>query len=67
MKLAEKMIAALIGVDVDWWSRETASVAVEQTREMRDRYRAPHAMRGTPKRPKRRRNADKRLFTGQRP
>ncbi len=45
MTTAEKFYADLLGVDRDWWDRETARTAVEQTRETVARYKAPHAYR----------------------
>ena len=69
MNTAQKLTAAWIGLDVDYYNLETARVATQQTQMMRERYKAPHAMRGTlPKKPKRvSTSLTKRLFKGHRP
>jgi hypothetical protein len=61
--------AAWIGLDVDYYNRETARVATQQTQMMREGYKAPHAPRGTPKRKPKRVSISltKRLFKGHRP
>ena len=51
MNTAQVIYAALIGIDREFFSRETANVAVEQTREIVMQDRAPHANRPTPPRP----------------
>jgi hypothetical protein len=69
MNTAQMLNAAWIGLDVDYYNRETARVATQQTQMMREGYKAPHAMRGTiPKKPKRvSTSLTKRLFKGHRP
>ena len=61
--------AAWIGLDVYYYSIDTARVATLQTMMMRDGYKAAHAPRGTPKgKPKRiSTSLTKRLFKGHRP
>lgn len=70
MKLntAQIVYAAFLGVDRDFYDRETANVAVQQTREIVTHERAPHANRGTPPRARFPRAARKsfRLFKGHR-
>ena len=71
MKLntAETMTAAWLGLDADYYTPETRRVATEQTMMMADRYKAPHAQRGTPEKPRRRISTilSNRLFKGHRP
>lgn len=62
--------AAWTGVDVNYYyGRDTAGLAALQAMMMREDYKAPHAMRGTPKgKPKRiSTSLTKRLFKGHRP
>ena len=54
MKLntVQVIYAAFLGVDRDFYDRETATVAVQQTREIVALDGAPHKNRGTPPRPR---------------
>lgn len=70
MKLntAQVIYAAFLGVDRDFYDRETATVAVQQTREIVAQTHSPHKNRGTPPRPRFPRATRKsfRLFKGHR-
>lgn len=52
LNTAQKMNAAWLGVDLDWYTTYSAFVAVDQTQAMVAGYEAPHAQRGTPPRPR---------------
>ena len=69
LNAAQKMTAAWLGIDPDWFTSESARIAVEQTGQMAIRYKAPHAHRGTPPRRKRQASGSllPRLFKGHRP
>lgn len=67
MKIAQIIHASFLGVDLDFFNRETAAVAVEQTRELTAHDKAPHANRGTPPRPRYPRKPKLRLFKDHRP
>lgn len=69
LNTAQKLYTGFLGVDPDFYNRETANVAVDQIRQITAYSRAPHAYRPTPARRKKRVSGLTlpKLFKGHRP
>lgn len=69
MKLtpAQQLNAPFLGIDPDYYEAADKILATRQTQNMASRYKAPHAYRSTPPKPRYERKPPHRLFKGHRP